>query len=78
MVNVSVGLFIDKEDGFVREISAFAKQMFTSSYADSADKKGSSSTPSGSVKINFGDLAVENTSASVQLVLWAMSDESGM
>lgn len=60
------------------EVSEFAKQIFTSSLTDSSNKKpvATKATPHP-LKINFGELASDNTAVSVQLVVWAMSEESG-
>ena len=64
------------EESFVQEVSVFAKRLFRNCFADSSDKNKGSGAPNEPLKINFGELAVENTSASVQLVVWTMSDES--
>ncbi|KAF6031162.1 hypothetical protein EB796_010520 [Bugula neritina] len=71
----------DIKEEFIKEVLQFAKQMFTSSFTDSLDQKGSASSKSNfasadKVNINFGELSVANTSVSVQLVLWATADES--
>lgn len=73
----------DIKEEFIKEVLQFAKQMFTSSFTDSLDQKGSASSKSNfasadKVNINFGELSVANTSVSVQLVLWATADESGL
>ncbi|XP_067946657.1 phosphatidylinositol 4-kinase alpha-like [Watersipora subatra] len=62
---------------FVKQVSVFAKRIFYTSFTDSSVKpaQAGSSTPEP-VKINFAELAAQNTSVSVQLVLWTMSDET--
>lgn len=63
------------------DVRGFAKDIFTHSFLDSADRKDTTpaadAAPSDSLKINFSEYSVSNTAVSVQLVLWSLTDESG-
>ena len=78
-------VFSDLDQDFMSDVRGFAKDIFTHSFQDSTDKK--ETTPSAaadggatadSVKINFSEFAVANTAVSVQLVLWSLTEESGI
>ena len=82
---LAVAVFSDLDQDFMSDVRGFAKDIFTHSFQDSTDKK--ETTPSAaadggatadSVKINFSEFAVANTAVSVQLVLWSLTEESGM
>lgn len=64
------------------DVKSFARKVFTHSFQDSSDKRESTAAPpeeSGdTLKINFAELAVPNTAVSVQLVLWSLTEESGI
>ena len=65
----------DLEEELLDEISAFAKLVFRSSLGESSVKDA---TPQeDSLQMHFGELAVDNTSVSIQLLLWAVTDENG-
>ena len=77
-------VFSDLDQDFMSDVRGFAKDIFTHSFQDSTDKK--ETTPAAadggatadSLKINFSEFAVANTAVSVQLVLWSLTEESGM
>lgn len=67
---------LDLEDELLDEIASFAKLIFRSSLGETQGLKDSGSSDDN-MQIQFGDLAVDNTSVSIQLLLWAVTDENG-
>ena len=80
-------VFSDLDQDFMSDVRGFAKNIFTHSFQDSTDKKETTLSAAAaadggatadSLKINFSEFAVANTAVSVQLVLWSLTEESGM
>lgn len=64
-------LYLELDQKFLEEVSEFAKLIFRSSFV--LDETASGDT----LKLNFGSLAMANTSVSIQLLLRVIRDETG-